>query len=81
MLHYKIFEGINEPTYHRGSIYFDNSYVYLRYGSILGGGDIEGKGIFLLQKRVVQNIRGVGKQTYCRQIFRDLNMLPIVGIT
>jgi hypothetical protein len=64
-----------------GSTYSDNSDIYLRYGSILGGGDTEGKGIFLLQKRVLQNIRGVAKQTYCRQIFRDLNMLPIVGIT
>jgi len=44
-----------------------------------GGGDSEEKGIFLLQKRVVQNTRGAGKQTYCRQIFRDLKMLPIVG--
>jgi len=67
-----------------GSTYFDNSDIYLIYGSILegrGGGGFEGKGIFLLQKRVVQNIRGAGKQTYCRQIFRDLKMLPIVGIT
>jgi hypothetical protein len=45
-----------------GSTYFDNSDIYLRYGSVLGVGDTEGKGIFLLQMRVMQNIRGVGKQ-------------------
>jgi hypothetical protein len=64
-----------------GTTSFDNSDINLTYGSIFGGGDTEGKGIFLLQKRVVQNIRGVGKKTYCMQIFRDLNMLPKVGIT
>jgi len=44
------------------STYFDNSDIYLRYGSILRVGDTEGKGMFLLQTRVMQNIRGVRKQ-------------------
>jgi len=44
-----------------GINYFENSDIHLRYGSIFGGGDTEGKGLFLLQKKVKQNIRGVGK--------------------
>jgi hypothetical protein len=72
-------EVINPHTI--GITYFENSDIHLRYGSIFWGGDNEGKGIFLLHKRVMQNIRGVGKQTFCRQIFRNLNMLPVVGIT
>ena len=36
-----------------GGIYFDNSDIHLRYGSIFGGWDTEGKGIFLLQKRIM----------------------------
>jgi hypothetical protein len=44
----------------RGSTYFDNSDIYLRYGSIFGGGDTEAKGIFLLQE-------GCAKYQRCRE--------------
>jgi hypothetical protein len=63
-----------------GSTYCDNFDTHLKYCSIFWGGDTEGKGIFKLQERVMQNIRGVGKRTSCRQIFRDLNILAVAYV-
>jgi hypothetical protein len=57
-----------------------SSYVfhaYLRHGLVFWGGDSKSKIIFKLQKQVVWIISGVSRYTSCRQLFKDLNMLPV----
>jgi hypothetical protein len=58
-------------------IYFAYFHARLRYGVIFWGGGTESESIFKLQKRVIQIINGGGRHTSCRQLFRDLGILPI----
>jgi hypothetical protein len=59
------------------SIYFAYFHAHLRYGVIFWGGGTESENIFKLQKWVIRIISGVGRHTSCRQLFRDLGILPI----
>jgi hypothetical protein len=58
------------------SIYFAHVYSHLKYGLIFWGGDSKSKTIFKLQKRVIRIISGIGRLSSCRQLFKDLNLLP-----
>jgi hypothetical protein len=59
------------------SIYFAYFHTHLRYGVIFWGGGTESESIFKLQKQVIRIISGVGRHTSCRQLFRNLGILPI----
>jgi len=57
--------------------YFACFRVHLRYGLTLWGGDPECIRIFRLQKKVTR-IRGkAGQNVSCRNLFKDLNILPL----
>jgi hypothetical protein len=59
------------------SIYFAYVHTHLKYGWIFWGGDSKSKTIFKLQKRVIRIIGGVSRLSSCRQLFKDLNLLPL----
>jgi hypothetical protein len=58
-------------------IYYAHFHSLVRSGIIFWGGDIENNKIFKLQKRVNRIISGTSRQTSCRQIFKDYNMLTV----
>jgi hypothetical protein len=73
----KSVKGSNKPICHKK--YLDCwfsclSKVWFNFG---WGGNTESKDIFKLQKKVISGVR---KQVSCWQIFRDLNILPVVCI-
>jgi hypothetical protein len=43
----------------------------------LWGNDPESKRIFKLQKKIIRIISNVGRNASCRNLFRDLNILPL----
>jgi hypothetical protein len=59
------------------SIYFAYFHMHLKYGLIFWGGDSKSKTIFKLQKRIIRIISGVNRLSSCRQLFEDLNLLPL----
>jgi hypothetical protein len=59
------------------SIYFAHFHTHLNYGLIFWGGGSKGKTIFKLQKRVIRIISGVSRLSSYRQLFKDLNLLPL----
>jgi hypothetical protein len=52
--------------------------VLLRCGLTLWGSDSESIRIFLLQKKVLKIIGRAGRHTSCRNIFKVLNILPLL---
>ena len=59
------------------STHFANFHACLRYGIILfGAGILQIKA----KKSVMRIMSGVGKQSSCTQIFRNLNILPVACI-
>jgi hypothetical protein len=59
------------------TIYFACFHVHLRYGVTLCGGDPESIRIFRLQKKVIRIIGKVGLHASCRNLFKELNILPL----
>ena len=59
------------------TIYFACFHVHLRYGLTLWGGDPESIRIFRLQKKVIRITGKVGRHPSCRNLFKDLNTLPL----
>ena len=59
------------------TMYFACFHVHLRYGLTLWGGDPESIRIFRLQKKVLRLIGGMGRQASCRNLFKNLNILPL----
>jgi hypothetical protein len=58
-------------------MYFACFHVHLRYGLTPWGGDHESIKIFRLQKKVIRMISKVGQHVSCRNLFKDLNILPL----
>jgi hypothetical protein len=58
-------------------MYFACFHVHLRYGLTLWGGNPEKIRIFQLQKKVLRIIGGTGRHAYCRNLFKNLNILPL----
>jgi hypothetical protein len=58
-------------------MYFAYFHVHLRYGLTPWGGDPESIRIFLLQKKVLRIIGKLGRHASCRNLFKDLNILPL----
>ena len=59
------------------TMYFACFHVHLRYGLTLWGGDPESIRIFRLQKKVLRIIGGMGRRASCRNLFKNLNILPL----
>jgi hypothetical protein len=59
------------------NIYFAYIHTHLKYGLIFWGGNSKSKTIFKLEKRVMRIISGVSRLSSCRQLFKDLNSLPL----
>jgi hypothetical protein len=59
------------------TIYFACFHVHLRCGLTLWGGDLESIRIFRLQKKVIRIIGKAGRHASCRNLFKDLNILPL----
>jgi hypothetical protein len=74
----KSLKDVTSPHVTR-SIYFAYFHAHLRYGLFFWDGNSKSAitRIFKLQKRLVRIISGVSRYTSCRQIFKDLNTLPV----
>jgi hypothetical protein len=59
------------------TMYFACFHVHERYSVTLWGGDPESIKIFRLQKKVVRVTGKVGRHISCRNLFKDLNILPL----
>jgi exonuclease III len=59
------------------SMYFACFHTHLRYGVTLWGGDPECVKIFRLQKKAIRVISKVSRSTSCRNLFKDLRILPL----
>ena len=59
------------------TMYFACFHVHLRYGLTLWGGDPKSIRIFLLQKKVLRIIGKAGQHASCRNLFKDINILPV----
>jgi len=60
--------------------YFENFHSHLRYGILFWGGDPQTIIIFKLKKKVVRLICNVKRKILCRELFRTLNILPVLSI-
>jgi hypothetical protein len=59
------------------SMYLTYFHVHLRYGFTLSGGYHKTKWICKLHIKVIRIISSVGQNVSCRNLFRDLNILPL----
>jgi len=67
---------VRSPYFLR-TMYFTCFRIHLRYGLTLWGGDPESIRIFWLQKKVLRMIGKAGWHDSCRNIYKDLNILPL----
>jgi hypothetical protein len=61
-------------------IRIENFHSNLRYGILSWGYDGESKKIFKLQTRVIRLISKVGRATSCRELFKTLDLFPVLYI-
>jgi hypothetical protein len=59
------------------STYFSFAYSVITYGIRFWGNSSYSEDIFKIQKRVIRKIMNSSKTAFCRQVFKDLNVLPI----
>jgi hypothetical protein len=59
------------------TMYFACFHAHLRYGLTLWGGDPESIRIFRLKKKFLRIIGGTGRHASCRNLFKNLNILPL----
>jgi len=58
-------------------IYYAKFHSHLRYGILFWGGDSQGIKVFKMQKKVVRLMCNVKKRTSCRELFKQLSILPM----
>jgi hypothetical protein len=58
-------------------IYYSLFHTILSYGIIFWGQSTNSKKLFMLQKRVVHLMTGHGNRSSCRDLFRQLEILPL----
>jgi hypothetical protein len=58
-------------------MYLAHFHARLRYALTLCSGDHESKRICKLQIKVIRIISSAGQNVSCRNVFRDLNILPV----
>jgi hypothetical protein len=59
------------------STYFSYAHSIISYGIILWGNSSYSEEIFKIQKRTIRIIMNSRRNASCRQLFKDLNILPI----
>jgi hypothetical protein len=59
------------------STYFSYVHSAISYGIIFWGNSSYSREVFIIQKRIVRIIMNANKKASCRQLFRDLNILPV----
>jgi hypothetical protein len=59
------------------TMYFACFHAHLRYSLTLHGGDPESIRIFQLQKNAIRIVGKAGWHVSCRNLFKDLNILPL----
>ena len=59
------------------STYFSYAHSIISYGIIFWGNSSYSEDIFKIQKRIIKIIMNSSKNASCRQLFKDLNILPI----
>lgn len=62
------------------SYYYAQFYSRLTYGIIFWGSSHYSERVFIFQKRALRNIVGVNRLTSCRNIFKQLQILPLACI-
>ena len=59
------------------STYFLYAHSVISYGIIFWGNSSYSQDIFKIQKRIIRIIINSSRNAFCRQLFKDLNILPI----
>jgi len=59
------------------STYFSYAHSILSYGITIWGNSSSSDDIFKIQKRIIRIIMNSSRNASCRQLFKDLNILPI----
>jgi len=59
------------------STYFSYAHSIVSYGAIFWGNSSYSDDIFKIQKRIIRIIMNSSRNDSCRQLFKDLNILPI----
>jgi hypothetical protein len=59
------------------STYFSYVHSVISYGIILQGNSSHSEELFKIQKRVIRIIMNSSKNSSCKQLFKELNILPI----
>ena len=57
--------------------YFYYVHIILLYGIIFWGNSSYSKSIFKIQKRIIRVIMNSGRRDSCRELFRQLSILPL----
>jgi len=57
--------------------YFSYVHSIISYGIIFGGNSSHNEEIFKIQKKIIRIIMNSSKNASCRQLFKELNILPI----
>ena len=60
-------------------VYYSFFSTVINYGIIFSGNSSYSNSIFKLQKNIIRIIMGVGIRDSCRQIFKILNILPLIS--
>jgi hypothetical protein len=58
-------------------VYFEYFYCVIKYGITFWGNSTDADRVFILQKRIVKIMAGVGSRSSCRSLFKNLAILPV----
>jgi hypothetical protein len=58
-------------------VYFAYFHSVIIYGIIFWGNSTDADRVFMLQKRIVRIVAGVGSRSSCRSLFMKLYILPV----
>ena len=59
------------------SVYFSYAHSAISYGIIFGGNTYCSTNIFKVQKRIIRIISNTGRRDSCRELFKQLQILPL----
>ena len=66
-----------KPFYVPRYTYFSYAHSIISYGIIFWGNSSYSEDVFKIQKRIIRIIMNSSRNASCRQLFKDLNILPI----
>jgi hypothetical protein len=58
-------------------VYFAYFHSVIKYGIIFWGNSTDADRVFILQKRIIIIMTGVGSRSSCRGLFKKLDILPV----